>query len=366
MGVDIHSDFYQVLSNTPGAGDWWVIVDLTGLDSNESFIDIKVTVGGSVVNGSAESVFKADGETTAYYSLPIHCAAGKAVVVTVQSNNSGDTSVTVSGSIQPVSVNVLAMDNSVIVAIETVLADDTIGEPLKQAFIDKLIENMPDLDDISVAALRDALLNRVLAGNHDTDGTVGKLLQHLDASVASRLSSADYSVAGIAAAVWLYGDRTLSSFGSLVASIWSYATRTLTGATLGLGPDVQRSRIDGSQTMSQGSTDPLYKRVLARDGADLLPADVASITYSIFAMSDDNQPERTAVEGHENVTLTVADVLFDEVRSDQWASNYNFKHIPDISENDAFTQAGAHYLVEYRIQPTEGQVIVERIKVRAI
>jgi len=196
-----------------------------------------------------------------------------------------------------------------------------------------------------------------------TTGRAAKL-DNLDATVSSRLASADYSAAAIAAAVWTYGTRTLSSFGTLIASIWSYAGRTLTGATLGLGPDVQRSRVDGYQTMPQGSTDPLYKRVLARDGSDLLPADVTSITYSIFALSG-NPPERTAVEGHENVTLDKTAVLFDEVRSDQWASNYNFKHIPDISENTAFAAAGVEYLVEYTITPTSGQKIIERIRVKA-
>lgn len=70
----------------------------------------------------------------------------------------------------------------------------TTGEAVKQAIIDKLLENLPDIDDLSLAAIaaacatatRDAILNRVLAGNHDTVGTAGKLLQNADVRTSTR------------------------------------------------------------------------------------------------------------------------------------------------------------------------------------
>jgi hypothetical protein len=74
---------------------------------------------------------------------------------------------------------------ALVAAIEAEIADDATGQAIKQAIVAKLLENLPDLDDLTVAAIasaaatatRDAILNRVLAGNHDTTGSVGKLLQ---------------------------------------------------------------------------------------------------------------------------------------------------------------------------------------------
>ena len=175
---------------------------------------------------------------------------------------------------------------------------------------------------------------------------------------------ATHSLKGVATAVWSATTRTLSSFGTLVTSIWSAATRTLTGSALSLGPTASRSRTDGYYTCSQGGTRGLYRRVLHWDGDDLEVADVNTITYSIYALSADDPTSRTIVDGHEAVSLTAADV-FSEVQSDAWASDYNLKHIPDISSNDAFSEAGTEYLVEYTIMPTSGQKIIERIRVTA-
>lgn len=171
------------------------------------------------------------------------------------------------------------------------------------------------------------------------------------------------SAVSIANAVWSASTRTLSSFGTLIASIWAFAQRTLTGSTIGLGPTAARSRSDGYYTCPQGGTVGLYRRILDWSGADLTPADVSTITYSIYLMSGTKQ--RTAVTGHAAVSLTVADVLFGTVQSDEWASNYNFRHIPDVSVNAAFSAAGSEYLVEYTITPVSGQKIIERFKVKA-
>ena len=82
---------------------------------------------------------------------------------------------------------------ALVAAIEGELADDATGDAIKQAVVDKLLENLPDLDDLTLAAIgnasRDAILDRLLSGNHDIAGTVGKLLQHLDAAISSRHAS---------------------------------------------------------------------------------------------------------------------------------------------------------------------------------
>jgi hypothetical protein len=61
-----------------------------------------------------------------------------------------------------------------------------------QAIADLIASDMTtgDLSVVAIAtATRDAILNRVLAGNHDTAATVGLLLQYLDATISSRHAS---------------------------------------------------------------------------------------------------------------------------------------------------------------------------------
>lgn len=62
-----------------------------------------------------------------------------------------------------------------------------------------LIYAVLQLTDASVATMstdtRNAILNRVLAGNHDTAGTVGKLLQNLDVLLSTRSTPAEVTAA---------------------------------------------------------------------------------------------------------------------------------------------------------------------------
>jgi hypothetical protein len=74
----------------------------------------------------------------------------------------------------------------------------------------------------SAAVVSDQVWDEVSA-DHIIPGTTGKKLA--DAGGGS-------SPADIAAAVWAYGTRTLSSVGTLVADIWSYVTRVLTATGL--------------------------------------------------------------------------------------------------------------------------------------
>ena len=53
----------------------------------------------------------------------------------------------------------------------------------------------------------------------------------------------------IASAVWAYGTRTLTSFGTLIASIWAYATRTLTGGSVSI-VGTSSTRLQGRLTQS--------------------------------------------------------------------------------------------------------------------
>ncbi len=111
----------------------------------------------------------------------------------------------------------------------------------------------------------------------------------------------------------------------------------------------------------------LLARIVGNDAEPVTIADVNSIQYSIYLLDDQNPDLRTAVEGHEDAALTVADVLFDSLQTDSlWtadATGYNFRHTPDVSSHPAFAIAGRRYLVEYRLTPATGQVILARFRV---
>lgn len=77
-------------------------------------------------------------------------------------------------------------------ALEAAIINELDGTAVMQAIADLIAGDMTT-GDLSVqaiaAACRDAILDRVLAGNHDTASTAGKLLQNLDAAVSSRGTS---------------------------------------------------------------------------------------------------------------------------------------------------------------------------------
>jgi hypothetical protein len=122
-------------------------------------------------------------------------------------------------------------------------------------------------------------------------------------------------------------------------------------------------------TMKNG-TATLMARIVGHDAALATPDDIASVDYSIYLLDDDDPDARSAVTGHDEVSLTVADVLFTSLQTDdRWTvdtTGYNFRHTIDISSNQAFTIAGRRYLVEYRLTPDEGQVIIARFRVNVI
>jgi hypothetical protein len=82
--------------------------------------------------------------------------------------------------------------SAIVAAIEAEIADDATGEAVKQAIIDKLLENGN--------AARDAVLNRVLSGNHDVAGSLGKLLQSITEARLAELDPANLPATADAAA----------------------------------------------------------------------------------------------------------------------------------------------------------------------
>jgi hypothetical protein len=114
----------------------------------------------------------------------------------------------------------------------------------------------------------------------------------------------------------------------------------------------------------------LLARLIGNGGANILPGDISAIQYTVYLLDDQNADGRAAVTGHANVSVSVADVVFGELKTDpQWtvdAVGYNFRHALDVSAHSAFPIAGRRYLVEYQLTPIEGQVILVRFRVNVI
>lgn len=81
------------------------------------------------------------------------------------------------------------------------LFSDTDTTALVNAIIAR-VESDLDGADLSTAAIavavRNEILNRVLSGNHETAGTVGKVLQFLDATVSGRMAAGNVTIGGYA------------------------------------------------------------------------------------------------------------------------------------------------------------------------
>lgn len=123
-------------------------------------------------------------------------------------------------------------------------------------------------------------------------------------------------------------------------------------------------------TVNRGSTCTNMRRVTGADAANIVQADISTITYSIFLLDDQEADSRTAVAEHQDVDVAVADTIFDTLQTDgRWtedATGYNFRHTVDVSSNAAFAVAGRRYLIEYKLTPGSGQVIIVRFRVNVI
>ena len=126
--------------------------------------------------------------------------------------------------------------------------------------------------------------------------------------------------------------------------------------------------IHGSAFKNGSAT--LLARIVGPDGANILQSDVNTIEYTVYLLDDQDPDSRTPVAGHTDVALTVADVIFNTLQTDAiWtvdATGYNFRHVLDVSSNQAFAVAGRRYLVEYQLTPAVGQMILVRFRINVI
>ena len=139
----------------------------------------------------------------------------------------------------------------------------------------------------------------------------------------------------------------------------------LVGISGGVGPTADVADEDIYTTAFKNGTARLCAHVY-NNGADIHQANVATIAYSIFLLDDQDPDARAGIAGHVEVSLNAADVIFDMLRSDSQASDYNFRHVIPVAVEPAFTIAGRNYLVEYTITPVAGETIILRFRVHVL
>jgi hypothetical protein len=134
--------------------------------------------------------------------------------------------------------------------------------------------------------------------------------------------------------------------------------------------NVMAEAIDIYGTAFKNGSATLLARIVGPYGDTLVPGDLTDLRYSVYLLDDQDPDSRTVVAGHENVSLAIADVLFDTLQTDpSWTADaigYNFRHVLDVSLQPAFAIAGRRYLVEYRLTPTLGQRILVRFRINVI
>lgn len=105
----------------------------------------------------------------------------------------------------------------------------------------------------------------------------------------------------------------------------------------------------------------LLARIQHVGGEPAVPGEIVSASYTVWRLDDRDAAVRTAVPGHEDVAVPVAECLLPEpVIDENWthdAKGYNFRHIPRSTNPSAspeestplFPVPGRNYLVEYRL-----------------
>lgn len=123
-------------------------------------------------------------------------------------------------------------------------------------------------------------------------------------------------------------------------------------------------------TVFEGGTATCLARVVGHDAQTITRADILSIEYSIYLLDENDPNSRTLVNGHDAVALDKIGVMFDELQTDAcWTrdtTGYNFRHTLDVASAAAFVLCRRDYLVEYRLTPYSGQVVLVRFRLHCI
>ena len=109
-------------------------------------------------------------------------------------------------------------------------------------------------------------------------------------------------------------------------------------------------------------------------GSLITQAAITSIKYTLYDLGFGAMDAPSAVTGHTDVSLTVADVVFDTLQTDgRWtedSTGYNFSLQLDASANPPFPASGVAQKNRYDLRvwftPATGQVIELRFRVKTV
>ena len=177
----------------------------TELDSNSTKLanlDAAVSTRQATVTfpaNFASMVISAGGELTVD---TVNDKTGYALVDGAITNAKFASNAITSGTLATDAIGSSQMSSGAVAKIEAALLNEGDGQQLIDAIVQAI--DVADIDVLTAAVVRDAILDRVLSGNHDTAGTVGAFLQELDAAVSSRSSHTAANVAtqlGVASSI---------------------------------------------------------------------------------------------------------------------------------------------------------------------
>jgi hypothetical protein len=113
---------------------------------------------------------------------------------------------------------------------------------------------------------------------------------------------------------------------------------------------------------NQGVT--VVARVNGADGNNVTQDDFATATYTLFVSDEANASTRTAVTGHQDISVSLVDTIYNTLQEDgYWGTppiddtGYNLRYFMDASVNSAFTQVGKWYELIIYLVPSSGPVV---------
>jgi hypothetical protein len=181
--------------------------------------------------------------------------------------------------------------DSAVAKIEAALLNEGDGQQLIDAIV-QAIDAADISTNLTTALIRDAILNRVLAGNHDIANTVGALIQRLDATITSRNAIAPLdstqtqaSAAAAIAAAGLALEATAQSILEDTGTTLPATLSAMSGATFDTATDsleAIRNRGDAAWITGGGGglTGDYTLTVTVTDADDSAPIENATVTLS--------------------------------------------------------------------------------------
>lgn len=131
--------------------------------------------------------------------------------------------------------------NTAVAKIEAALIDDDDGQALLNAIVQAI--DAADIDsDLLPGLIRDAILNRVLAGNHDTPGSVGRVLQDILTDTGTTLDGKLDTIDGVVDAIKVVTDKLDTTVESDGDGKYQFTETALENAPAGGGLDAEGVR----------------------------------------------------------------------------------------------------------------------------